>query len=106
MLKHFYEKATGWLYTYDVGELPVSGVTRDQLRTQPGQLGTDLGGVLDLDHRAPPRQRLGDHEGSGRGEPDPDPAVVERVEHLAVPAVLVLQHEHEPGRHQHRRRYK
>lgn len=22
-LKHFYEKATGWLYTYDVGELPV-----------------------------------------------------------------------------------
>lgn len=23
-LKHFYEKATGWLYTYDVGELPVS----------------------------------------------------------------------------------
>ncbi len=24
VLKHFYEKATGWLYTYDVGELPVS----------------------------------------------------------------------------------
>lgn len=23
-LKHFYEKATAWLYTYDVGELPVS----------------------------------------------------------------------------------
>jgi 2-polyprenyl-6-methoxyphenol hydroxylase-like FAD-dependent oxidoreductase len=22
-LKHFYEKATGWLYAYDVGELPV-----------------------------------------------------------------------------------
>jgi len=22
-LKHFYEKATGWLYTHDVGELPV-----------------------------------------------------------------------------------
>jgi hypothetical protein len=22
-LKHFYEKAMGWLYTYDVGELPV-----------------------------------------------------------------------------------
>lgn len=22
-LKHFYEKATGWLYTYDVGPLPV-----------------------------------------------------------------------------------
>jgi salicylate hydroxylase len=22
-LKHFYEKATGWLYTYDVGEVPV-----------------------------------------------------------------------------------
>jgi 2-polyprenyl-6-methoxyphenol hydroxylase-like FAD-dependent oxidoreductase len=21
-LKHFYDKATGWLYTYDVGELP------------------------------------------------------------------------------------
>jgi len=24
VLKHFYEKATGWRYTYDVGELPVS----------------------------------------------------------------------------------
>jgi hypothetical protein len=23
-IKHFYEKATGWLYTYDVGPLPVS----------------------------------------------------------------------------------
>jgi hypothetical protein len=22
-LKHFYAKAMGWLYTYDVGELPV-----------------------------------------------------------------------------------
>ena len=74
-------------------------------RHPAGPARPNLGGVLDVDHRAPPRQRLGDHEGSGRGHPNPDPAVVQGVEHLAVPAVLVLQHEHEPGSHQHRCRY-
>src|SRR4051812_5085426 len=78
-----------------------TGIAGGELGADTGEFAPDRFRLDHLDAVTPAGQVLSDHQGCRCRQADTDPPVIELVEHLAVPAVLVAQHAHEPVGNQH-----